>query len=271
MHLVANLSLMFTEVPLLERMQAARRAGFERVEIQFPYDHELDDLVAARDAAGVEIVLINLPAGDLQAGEAGLTALPGRQQDYRDAVDLGFAYARRLGARKINSLAGRPSGLENADTAAEIARTARENLAFAAARFADLDAVVLVEPVNPTDVPGFFLTRLEAAMDLVAAVDLDNVQLLFDLYHMQQTEPSLTEAVHRCATMIGHVQFADTPGRHEPGTGVIDFAAAFDALRSAGYSGHVSAEYRASGNTVDSLGWMNDFDEWTKTNSGSGR
>lgn len=270
MHLVANLSLMFTEVPMLERLAAARRFGFERVEIQFPYEHDPDDLVAARDAAEVEIVCINLPAGDLAAGEAGLTALPGRQQEYRAAVELGFAYARRLGARKINSLAGRPPGLQSADAAAEIARTARENLAFAAHKFADLEATVLVEPVNPTDVPGFYLTELNAAMELVTAVDLDNVKLLFDLYHMQQTEPSLTEAIHRCAAMIGHVQFADTPGRHEPGTGVIDFAAAFEALRSAGYAGHVSAEYRATGNTADSLGWMNDFEHWTNANSGSG-
>lgn len=271
MQLVANLSLMFTEVPMLERMDAARRAGFERVEIQFPYEHDLDDLVAARDAAGVEIVLINLPAGDLESGEAGLTALPGRQADYRAAVELGLSYATRLGARKINSLAGRPSGLQQPDAAAEIARTAVENLTFAATRFADLEATILVEPVNPTDVPGFYLTRLDAAMKLVTAVDLDNVKLLFDLYHMQQTEPSLTEAVHRCAEMIGHVQFADTPGRHEPGTGVIDFAAAFAALRSAGYAGHVSAEYRATGATAASLGWMKHFNEWTEANSGSGR
>lgn len=270
MHLVANLSLMFTEVPMLERLEAARRAGFERVEIQFPYEHDLDDLIAARNAAGVEIVLINLPAGDLEAGEAGLTALPGRQQDFRAAVEQGFVYARGLGARKINSLAGRPSGLQQADAAAEIARTARDNLTYAARRFADLEAMILVEPVNPTDVPGFYLTQLDAAMKLVAAVDLDNVKLLFDLYHMQQTEPSLTEAVHRCATMIGHVQFADTPGRHEPGTGVIDFAAAFGALGSAGYAGDVSAEYRATGDTADSLGWMNDFNEWTNGNSRSG-
>lgn len=263
MHLVANLSLMFTEVPMLERLAAARRSGFERVEIQFPYEHDLDDLVAARDAAGVEIVLINLPAGDLAAGEAGLTALPGRERDYRAAVELGHSYAQRLGARKINSLAGRPLGLQHADSVAEIARTARENLAFAAQKFADLEATILVEPVNPTDVPGFYLTTLDAAMGLITAVDLDNVKLLFDLYHMQQTEPSLTKAIHRCAAMIGHVQFADTPGRHEPGTGVIDFATAFGALRSAGYDGQVSAEYRATGDTADSLGWMNDFKNWT--------
>lgn len=258
MHLIANLSLMFTQVPMLERFAAARRAGFGGVEIQFPYDHDVDDLVAARDEAGVEMVLINLPAGDMEAGEAGLTALPGREPDYRSAVDLALAYARRLGVRKINSLAGKPKD----GSAAEIARTARENLTFAAEKFAELNAVVLVEPVNPADVPGFYLTELRAAMDLVSAVGLDNVKLLFDFYHMEQTEPSLTAAIRQCASMIGHVQFADTPGRHQPGTGRIDFAAAFQALKATGYDGHVSAEYRASGSDGDSLGWMDDFKKW---------
>ena len=260
MQFVANLSLMFTEMPMLERLDAARRGGFGRVEIQFPYDYDVDDLVAARDAAGVEMALINLPPGDTEAGEAGLTALPGRERDYRSAVELGLDYARRLGVKKINSLAGKPKDAP----AADIARTARDNLTFAAEKFAAIGAMVLVEPVNPTDVPGFYLTRLQTAVDLIDAVGPDKVKLLFDLYHMQQTEPSLTGAIHDCAPMIGHVQFADTPGRHEPGTGRIDFAAALKALSDAGYDGDLSAEYRATGRTADSLSWMDDFKRWSR-------
>jgi hydroxypyruvate isomerase len=256
MQLVANLSLMFTEMPMLDRLAAARRAGFERVEIQFPYDYDIDDLVAARDEAGVEMVLINLPAGDRENGEAGLTALPGRESDFRSAVDLGLDAARRLGVRKINALAGRPGEAP----AALVARTARDNLTFAATKFAGIGAIVLVEPVNPIDVPGFYLNRLQAAVDLITLVDVDTVKLLFDLYHMEQTEPSLSAAIRACAPMIGHVQFADTPGRHEPGTGRIDFTAALRTLKDCGYDGHISAEYRsASGRTADSLEWLDEF------------
>ncbi len=255
MKIVANLSLMFGEYRMLDRFDAARRCGFSHVEIQFPYEYEIDDLIKARDAAGVTVVLINLPAGDMQRGEAGLTALPGREVDYRKAVDLGYEYAQALGARLINSLAGKP-----ADAPADlVAGTARANLTHAAARFSELDATVLVEPVNPTDVPGYYLVRLKPALDLVEAVNRDNVRLLFDFYHMQQTEPSLGNAIRRCASLIGHVQFADTPGRHEPGTGEIDFAAALGTLKDTGYAGFLSAEYRATGRTEDSLKWLPEF------------
>jgi hydroxypyruvate isomerase len=258
MRLAANLSLLFTEVPLLERFAAAADAEFDAVEIQFPYEAAIGDLVRAREAAGVELVLINIPAGDLAAGDVGLTGVPGRQEEYRTAVSLCLDYADALGVKKINSLSGRPPP----DRCADAMPTLVENLRFAADRFAAIGATVLVEPVNPTDVPNFLFNRLAPAMDAVNAVGRDNVRLLFDLYHMAQTEPSLPDAVRQAAGMTDHVQFADTPGRHEPGTGTVDFEPALRALKETGYGGIVSAEYRPTGATVDSLGWRDRFQQW---------
>lgn len=255
MQLVANLSLMFTELPMLDRLGAAKRAGFDFVEIQFPYEWETGELVAARDEADVGLVLINLLPGDRDRGEAGLMALPGREEDFREAVERGVEYASALGAKLINSLAGKPGDVPRDEAVA----TARANLAHAADRFAKIGATVLVEPVNPTDVPGFLLPRLADAMKLAKSAGRENVKVLFDLYHMQQTEPSLTDAIREAAPTIGHVQFADTPGRHEPGTGVIDFDAALRTLREVGYDDYLSAEYRSEIPTAESLGWMDRF------------
>ncbi len=258
MQLVANLTMLFHDLPMPARIGAAAAAGFEVVEIQFPYEAELTDLVSAVEESGVEMCLINIPAGDREVGEAGLTGLPGREADYRDAVETCLTYARALGVTRINSLAGRPQ----AGQFAEATATLVENLRYASDRFAEIGATVLVEPVNPTDVPGFLFNALNPALEAVAKVDRDNVKVLFDFYHMAQTEPSLSEAVKRAGSLIGHVQFADAPGRHEPGSGEVDFESGLKALKEIGYGGRVSAEYWPSGATADSLGWMPDFKKW---------
>ncbi len=258
MYLAANLSMLFHELPLTARLAAAAAAGFTVVEIQFPYVAALHDLVQAREQAGVEMGLINLPAGDLEAGDVGLTCLPGRQDEYRDAVAACLDYARALGVRRINSLSGRPPP----DAARTAKQTLIDNLRFASDRFAEIGATILVEPVNPTDVPGFIFNRLEPALEAVNTVDRENVRLLFDFYHMAQTEPSLTDAVRQAGSLIGHVQFADVPGRRQPGTGTVDFAGGLRALKDVGYRGCVAAEYRPTGLTTDSLGWRDDFERW---------
>jgi hydroxypyruvate isomerase len=258
MLLVTNLSLMFTEVPLIERFQAAADAGFSRVEIQFPYEADPGALVAARDAAGVEMILVNVPAGDMAAGDVGLTSLPGRTAEYREAVETCLIYAKALGVSRVNSLAGRPAEGRTPDAA----DTLTENLRYAADRFAEIGVTVLVEPINPYDVPGFYLTSLDQAIEAVERADRPNVKILFDLYHLAQTEDSLNAAAERAAGLIGHVQFADVPGRVEPGAGTIDFAAAFDALRRIGYEDCISAEYRPVATTVEGLGWMPDLEPW---------
>lgn len=253
MRIAANLSLMFTERPLPERIAAARAAGFDGVEIQFPYDHAADALAAAARAAAIPVVLINIPAGDAAAGDIGLGAIPSRRAEFREGVARCLSYARVLGVRRVNILSGRPGPGEHPD---ECRATLIENLRFAAAAFAPHGIRTLIEPVNPIDRPGFFLDRLAPAIEIVHEAATPAAGLLFDLYHMARTEPDLVAAIGEAGRLIGHVQFADTPGRHEPGSGTIDFAAAFAALRRAGYADWVAAEYAPAARTEDGLGWL---------------
>jgi hydroxypyruvate isomerase len=253
MRIAANLSLMFTERPLPERIAAARAAGFDGVEIQFPYDHPAETLAAAARAAALPVVLINIPAGDAAAGDIGLGAIPARRAEFREAIGRCLSYARVLGVRRVNLLAGRPG--PGADPA-ECRATLVENLRSAAAAFAPHGIRTVLEPVNPADRPGFFLDRLAPAIAILRDADTPAAGLLFDLYHMARTEPDLVAAIGEAGRLIGHVQFADTPGRHEPGTGTIDFPAAITALRRAGYADWVAAEYTPRQRTEDGLGWM---------------
>ncbi len=253
MRIAANLSMMFTERPLPERIAAARAAGFDGVEIQFPYDHAADALAAVARAAATPVVLINIPAGDAAAGDIGLGAIPSRRAEFREGVARCLSYARVLGVRRVNILSGRPG--PGADPA-ECRATLVENLRFAAAAFAPHGIRTLIEPVNPLDRPGFFLDRLAPAIDIAREAATPAAGVLFDLYHMARTEPDLVAAIGEAGRLIGHVQFADTPGRHEPGTGTIDFAAAFAALRRAGYADWVAAEYTPAARTEDGLGWL---------------
>lgn len=254
MQLTANLSMLFGEEPLTARLSAARAAGFDAVEIQFPQNSDIAPLQVAMAETGLPVVLINVPRGT--GDEVGLPSLPGREGDFRAAVTQCAGQARALGVRKVNVLSGRPP----ADAApADCRRALIANLRHAADLMADIGVQVMVEPVNPRDVPGFFLSGLAPALSVLEEADHPNLFLQFDLYHMAITEPDLCAALAQAGPRIGHVQFADTPGRHEPGTGRIDFAAALSALRSTGYSDAVSAEYHPRAGTAEGLGWMADF------------
>lgn len=186
----------------------------------------------------------------------GLAALPEQEDVYRAAVADCAANAQALGARKINVLAGRPSA--DADPE-ECRRILCRNLAHTADVMQEIGVQVMLEPANRQDVPGFFISGLQAGLDAVKEVNHPNLAIQFDLYHMAKTEEDLCTAIRACGQHIGHVQFADTPGRHEPGTGAIDFAAAIAALREAGYDDDVSAEYNPLGNTFQGLDWLTDF------------
>lgn len=251
MLLSANLSLMFTELPLPERFAAARAAGFDCVEIQFPYGHDAHVLKAA--AGDMPIDLINVPAGAPERGDFGLAVDTGRKAEFAAAVDQALAYAAVLGARKINVLCGAPpAGQSEATTLA----VAIANLHYAAGRMQQVGVLALAEMINPFDMPGFWLCSLAKALDVIGQAAHPNLKLQFDLYHMARTEPDLVRAVHIAGAQIGHMQFADSPGRHEPGTGSIDFVAARQALAQVGYTGVEAAEYRPAVGTVDGLGWM---------------
>ncbi|GGA26028.1 hydroxypyruvate isomerase family protein [Neptunicoccus cionae] len=254
MKLIANISMMFTELPLVERLAAAGQAGFEGVEIQFPAPEETAEIAAASAASGMPVTLINVPRGPGDA--VGLACLPDQQIAYRAAVQSCAKQAETLQVRKVNVLAGRPP--EGASRA-ECLTVLRDNLIYTADVMAEIGVKVMIEPVNRNDVPGFFLTGLSEPLALLEDLSHPNLALQFDFYHMAITEPDLPEAITRAGARIGHVQFADTPGRNEPGTGTVDFAAALQALRETGYNGEVSAEYNPKHKTTEGLDWMPEF------------
>ena len=249
----ANLSLLFTERPLPERFAAARAAGFPAVELQFPYAEPAAALAARREAAGLPLVLHNLPAGDWAAGERGIAILPGRIPEFREGVARAIDYAGALGCPQLNCLAGlAPPGIERA----RLTDTLTENLAFAAAALRAAGLRLLVEPINGRDVPGFFLNRLDEAAAVVATVGADNLFLQADLYHMAMMGEDIPASLAAHLPRIAHVQVADAPGRHEPGTGGLDVPGLLAQLEALGYDGHVGCEYVPAGGTEEGLSWM---------------
>ena len=249
----ANLSLLFTEHPFVERWAAAARAGFRGVECHFPYAEPAAVLAEELRRNGLEQVLFNLPPGDWAAGERGIACLPDRVAEFEDGVGRAIAYARALGCRRINCLAGiAPAGAERSELLVVMER----NLRFAARALAQENIVLLVEPINDRDMPGFLLNRSADTLALIERVGEPNVKLQYDVYHMQIMEGDLARTLQRELPRIAHVQIADNPGRHEPGSGEINYPFLFDWLDRIGYTGWVSAEYVPAGDTAAGLGWM---------------
>lgn len=249
----ANLSMLFTEVEFLDRFAAAAGAGFQGVEYLFPYDYPAETLKARLDDNGLTQVLFNLPAGDWAAGERGIACHPDRVEEFRDGVERAIAYARVLGNTQVNCLAGiKPQGVRDD----EARQTLIENLRFAAKKLADAGILLIAEPINTRDIPGFFLNRTEQALAIFDEVGSDNLKLQYDIYHMQIMEGDLAPTIETHFARIAHVQIADTPGRHEPGTGEIHYPFLFAHLDRLGYDGWVGAEYKPAGRTEEGLGWL---------------
>ena len=256
MRLAANISTMFGEWVLVDRFAAAAEAGFAAVEIQFPYEVAPERLEAARRAAGVEVVLFNLPAGDLAAGELGLACLPGRRDSFAEGVARALDYAEALGCRQANCLSGVcPPGLAPDEAWSALSA----NIAFAADELGERGVRLLVEPLNTVDQPRFVLNRLALADRLLDELAHPNLALQFDIYHAVVNGEEWHAALLSRLPLIGHIQFSDCPGRGEPGTGAIDFGTVFESLRALDYSGWIGCEYRPSGQTLDSLGWRSRF------------
>lgn len=255
----ANLSLLFPERPLAERFAAARAAGFRAVEIQFPYELDLDTLEALLEDNGLELVLINVPAGDLMQGGDGLACVPGREAAFREAVALALRYARALNVPTVNLLSGRrPEGMAEGRCEAVL----RDNLGHAAQRLHDAGITPVLEAINLFDMPRFLVHSLQDMRDLCH--DVPHLKMQFDCYHMSRMGTEVLPALRAHLGDIGHIQFADAPGRHEPGTGRIDYRSVFSFLRDAPYAGWVGAEYRPSRATEDTLGWWR---QWGGTSS----
>lgn len=253
MKLAANLSLMFTEVPLLERFAAAKKAGFHAVEIQFPYEAELQDLQQAKQSAEVEVVLINVPAGDLMQGGDGLACVPDLQDEFKAALDQCEKYAKGLDVSCVNVLSGRcpQPALE-----AERLQTFKRNLCLTADRLIPLGVTTTFEAINTTDMPGFLIHSAQQMWDVIEELNIDSIKAQYDLYHMQMMGEDLRADFADHLDKIGHIQFADCPGRNEPGSGEMDWQALFEQIDQSPYEGYVAAEYRPSCDTQLTLDWM---------------
>lgn len=250
--LAANLSLMFTEVPFLDRFAAARGNGFEAVEFLFPYAFDADTIAERLTRCKLELVLHNLPPGNWDGGDRGMACDPDRVAEFEDGVALALAYALPLDVRQLHCLAGRlPAGIDPALAH----RTYIGNLRFAAARLAAHGLRLLIEPINRFDMPGYFLTGSAQAQAVLAEVGADNLFLQLDLYHLQRMGEDLPAVIARALGRTAHIQVADSPGRHEPGTGEIDFPGLFALIDRLGYQGWVGCEYHPRGETVAGLGW----------------
>ena len=254
--LAANLTMTFGEVPFLDRFKAAADAGFEAVEYLFPYDYEAPLLTKQLRDHRLQQVLHNLPAGNWAGGERGIACLPDRVDEFKAGVDKAIAYATALNCPRVNCLAG----LLPPDVDAAAARdTLVKNLAYAAPRLKAAGITLLIEPINTRDLPRFFLTGTRQAIELIDAVGSDNLFVQFDIYHMQMMEEPLAETIERQLPRIAHMQLADVPGRHEPGTGQIDFDALFGVIDRVGYAGWIGCEYIPKAGTVEGLQWAKPY------------
>jgi hydroxypyruvate isomerase len=249
----ANLSMLFTEWPFLDRFERAAQAGFRFVEFQFPYEVPAEEIRARLDRHHLKAVLHNMPAGNRAAGERGIGCHPDRVEEFRAGVTQAIAYATALGVPRVNVLAGRvPPGVGEP----VLRRTLVANLRDAAQAFKQAGLVLLIEPINDIDVPGFYLTRTAQALDLLDEVGADNAFVQYDIYHAQRMEGDVAATLERHLARIGHVQFADNPGRHEPGTGELNWEFLFTHLDRIGYRGQVGAEYKPATTTEAGLGWL---------------
>jgi len=249
----ANLSMMFTEVDFLDRFAAAAEAGFKAVEFLFPYDYPADQIRARLDAAGLAQALFNLPPGDWNAGDRGFAAIPGREADFDAALARALDYAELLGNTNIHVMSGiMPAGVEKP----ACHETLVANLKRAAPVAAGRGKSLIVEPINPRDIPGYALNSQFEGRRIVEAVAADNVGLQFDFYHCQIVDGDLARTFEAMVDITRHVQIAGVPERHEPDVGEINYPYLFETMDRLGYDGWVGCEYRPRAGTREGLGWI---------------
>lgn len=248
----ANLTMLFNELPFLDRFAAAKAAGFNAVEYLFPYDYDKSELREELARSELTQVLHNLPAGNWAAGERGIAILRDRVDEFRDGVARAIDYAKALDCRQLNCLVGiAPAGGD----AADLNEVLVSNLRFAAGALAQHGIKLLIEPINTVDIPGFFLSGTEQAVQLISDVRSPNLFIQYDIYHMQIMEGDLARTLQNHLGRIAHVQLADNPGRNEPGTGEINYSYLFKHLDSIGYRGWIGCEYKPRTTTLESLAW----------------
>jgi hydroxypyruvate isomerase len=249
----ANLTMMFNEVPFLERFRAASAAGFNAAEFLFPYEHTPEEVASAAKAAEIEVVLFNMPAGNWGAGERGITGLPGREEEFRAGVDKALVYAKALGVPRLHAMAGiAPADADRAACKATLVA----NLKYAAEKLAAENITLLLEAINTRDMPGFLVSTQKDSYAICAEVGAPNVKMQMDLYHMQIMEGDLATTLKKYLAECGHIQIAGCPERHEPDTGEVRYEYLFRVLDEIGYKGWLGCEYRPAGKTTEGLIWL---------------
>ena len=252
----ANLSMMFNEFDFPKRFDAAAKAGFKGVEFLFPYAYEKGLIAETLERNQLEMVLFNMPPGDWDAGDRGMACDPARKSEFQDNVGIALDYALALKCKQIHCMAGlKPRGVGDD----QMRDAYIENLQFAGKALAAHGISVLIEAINTRDIPGFYLNYSRQAFDIMHYADVPNLAFQYDIYHMQIMEGDLAPTIESKLAKIGHMQLADTPGRHEPGTGEINYPFLFDFIDRIGYKGWIGCEYRPAGDTEAGLGWAKPF------------
>ena len=249
--LAANLSMMFNEVPFLDRFAAAAKSGFKAVEFLFPYEYPAAELRQRLGDAGLQQALFNAPPGDWGKGERGLASLPGRQAEFREGIHKALDYATVLDCPLVHVMAGIPAGVAPVTAAALYAT----NLAWAGEQALAAGKRIVIEPINHRDMPGFHLNTVEQGAAVVEAIGRDRLGLQFDIYHCQVTQGDIAKRLEALMPVVAHIQIADVPARNEPGTGEIGWPYVFGRIDALGYTGWVGCEYRPAGDTVAGLAW----------------
>jgi hydroxypyruvate isomerase len=251
----ANLSFLFQDLPFLERFAAALAAGFRYVEYMFPYPYSPQELQAKLKEHKLEQVPFNLPEGNWEAGDRGIAAHPEWVAEFGEGVKKALEYAPYLGAKQINVLAGKQ--LEGCE--AEQHKVLVENLKYAAKALGDAGLTLLIEPINTYDIPGFLVNTTQQGLGIIAEVGASNLELQYDIYHMQRMEGHITQSLREHLDKIGHIQIADVPGRGQPGTGELNYPFLLAELDRIGYAGYVGLEYVPKPDTLGSLGWVKEY------------
>jgi len=248
----ANLTMLFNEVPFLDRFERAAKAGFKAVEFLFPYAFAAEEIRQRLDANGLQLVLHNLPAGDWEGGERGIACHPDRMREFRRGVAEAIRYATVLGVPQLNCLVGKAMpGVDDAT----LRKALVENLRHAAAELKRAGLKLLLEPINTFDIPGFYVNRTAQALEILDEVGTDNAFVQYDIYHAQRMEGELAATIEKHLARIGHIQLADNPGRHEPGSGEINYAYLLEQIDRLGYAGWIGCEYKPAAGTEAGLGW----------------
>jgi hydroxypyruvate isomerase len=251
--LAANLTMMFNEIPLMDRFDAAAKAGFKGVEFLFPYGFDLGQMADRLKSNNLELVLHNLPAGNWDGGDRGIACHPDRVGEFQDGVGKAIEAAKVLGAKQLNCLAGKAPDGVSPDT---LRSTFVANLKFAAGKLKAEGIRLITEPINTFDIPSFYLNRTQQALDIIKETGADNLFLQYDIYHMQRMEGELANTIKANLPMIKHIQLADNPGRFEPGTGEINYRYLLRFIDKLGYDGWIGCEYKPMTTTIDGLGWI---------------